>query len=136
MKKKVIRSTIQLVIWLLLLAIVWYYSSLTPDRQRTFFNQFNVLLTQVKLFFYNLFGEWQAAKDKVNFQMAFDSLLKLGKQSWCLTWKDLADSENFFNELKNISPSEFEEKKFFFYEVYNQIQNKIKHNCPDVKFYK
>ncbi len=136
MKKKIIKSTIQLIIWLILIWIVWYYSSLTPDRQRTFFNQFNVLLTQVKIILYNLFWEGQQAREKVNFQMSLESLINLWKKSWCLTWNDLEESYQLLNKLNDITPDEFESKKMVFFEIYQNIKNIIQTNCPGVKFYK
>jgi len=115
---------------------VWYYSSLTPDRQRTFFNQFNVLLTQVKIILYNLFWEGQQAREKVNFQMSLESLINLWKKSWCLTWNDLEESYQLLNKLNDITPDEFESKKMVFFEIYQNIKNIIQTNCPGVKFYK
>lgn len=136
MKKKIIKATIQLIIGLILLGLVWYYSSLTPDRQRTLINQFNVLITQIKILFYNFLWEGKYAREKVNFQMSMDSLINLWKKSWCLTGKDLETLDKIFKELKKISPTEFENNKIIYYEIYHQFAQKIQNKCPNVKFYK
>ena len=135
MKKKFIKATIQLVIWLILLGIVWYYSSLSPDRQRTFLNQFNVLITQIKILYYKLIWQWQAASQKVNFEMSFDSLIKLWKNSGCLTWKQLDKALNVLDEIKSLSPKQFEKNILKYQEIYLYYQQYIKSKCPSVNFY-
>ncbi len=136
MKKKFIKATIQLVIWLVLLWIVWAFSSKNPDRQRTFFNQFNVLISQVKILFFKVLWKGDIAQAQFNDIMALKSLIQIWKQSGCLTGTTLKKVEKLLKNIESLSVDEYAQKRSIIISDYINIQQYLENKCPGIKFYK
>jgi hypothetical protein len=135
LKRKFIKATIQLVIGIILLGVVWVYSSQIPDRQRTFFNQFNVLFAQAKILFYKILGKGDIAQAQFNDTMALKSLIDIGKQSGCITGDTLQKLENLLKTIEDMSIDEYAQKRTLIISDYVSIQDYLKSKCPGIQFY-
>jgi len=100
-KKQLKWNIVKFVIWLILLALSWWYIQKHPAEKVSVFSGFDVLRQKVEVFFHNTFkGNWDLLERKYSLEKYYKELLNMAEWNECLDTDQFNEISETYEQLK------------------------------------
>ena len=102
MKKKLIHDLIELVIWVALLWMCFWYIQTHPAEKVSFFSWYKVIYQQTEILFQEIFGKnGDFLREKYSLESYYEALITLSEEKPCVDSGVVSELQEVYSELQN-----------------------------------
>lgn len=131
MKKKLFHNLIELVIWLVLLWMCYWYLQTHPAEKISFFSWYKVIYQQTEIFFQNLFGKnGELLKQKYNLESYYQVLITLSEEKPCISPEVVEDLHKVYKSLVNEPKSTLGRTLQYYIDKQYEFDDELRRECP------
>ena len=131
MKKKLIHNVIELVIWIALLWMSYWYIQTHPAEKISFFSWYKVIYKQTEIFFHNIFGKnWEILRQKYNLESYYQVLITLSEEKPCVDGELVQDLHDTYEALQNEPKNTLEHTLQYYVDKQYYFDEELKKECP------
>ena len=131
MKKKLIHNVIELIIWVILLWMSYWYIQTHPAEKISFFSWYKVIYQQTEIFFQNIFGKnWELLRQKYNLESYYQVLITLSEEKPCVDAELVQDLHDTYEALQNEPKNTLEHTLEYYIDKQYEFDEKLKRECP------
>lgn len=131
MKKKLIHNLIELIVWLVLLWMCYWYLQTHPAEKISFFSWYKVIYQQTEIFFQNLFGEnWERLKQKYSLESYYQAMITLSEEKPCIDTDIIKDLHDTYEALQNEPKNTLEHKLQYYIDRQYEFDWELRKECP------
>ena len=130
MKKKLIHNLIELIIWLSLLWMCYWYLQSHPAEKISFFSWYKVIYQQTEIFFQNLFGKnWERLKQKYSLESYYQAMITLSEEKPCIDSDVIKDLHETYDALQNEPKNTLENRLQYYREKSLAFDEEVRKIC-------
>ena len=131
MKKKLIHNLIELVIWLILLGMCYFYIQNHPAEKVSFFSWYKVIYQQTEIFFQNLFGKnGERLRQKYNLESYYQVMITQAEEKPCVDPEIVKDLHKTYKELQDEPKNTLEHRLQYYIEKQYEFNAELREDCP------
>ena len=131
MKKKFVHNVIELVIWLGLLGMCYWYLQTHPAEKISFFSWYKVIYQQTEIFFQNLFGKnGELLKQKYSLESYYQAMITLSEEKPCIDSGIILDLHKTYEALQNEPRHTLEHNLQYYVEKQYKFDEELRWDCP------
>ena len=130
MKKKLIHNLIELIIWIVLLWMCYWYIQSHPAERVSFFSWYKVIYQQTEIFFQDLFGkngEW--LRQKYNLESYYQVMITLSEEKPCVDAWVVKDLHETYMALQNEPKNTLEHRLQYYIEKQYEFDDELRKDC-------
>lgn len=132
LKKNFIHNCIELIIWIALLRMCYWYIQTHPAEKISFFSGYKVLYQQTEIAFQNIFGNnWDYLKQKYELESYYQVLITLAEEKSCTNPNTIQDLLNTYKELQNEPKKTLEHTLSYYIQKQYEFNEEINQTCPN-----
>ena len=129
-KKKLIHNLIELVIWLTLLWMCYWYLQTHPAEKISFFSWYKVIYQQTEIFFQNLFGKnGERLKQKYSLESYYQVMITQAEEKPCVNPGIVKDLHKTYEALQDEPKSTLEHKLQYYIEKQYEFDAELRKDC-------
>ena len=131
MKKKLVSNLIELIIWLFLLWMCYWYLQSHPAEKISFFSWYKVIYQQTEIFFQNLFGKnWERLKQKYSLESYYQAMITLSEEKPCIDSDVINDLHETYDALQNEPKNTLENRLQYYIDKQYEFDWELRKECP------
>ena len=131
MKKKLVSNLIELIIWLSLLWMCYWYLQSHPAEKISFFSWYKVIYQQTEIFFQNLFGKnWERLKQKYSLESYYQAMITLSEEKPCIDSDVIKDLHETYDALQNEPKNTLENRLQYYIDKQYEFDWELRKECP------
>ena len=131
MKKRLIHNLIELVIWVVLLWMSYWYIQAHPAEKISFFSWYKVIYQQTEIFFQNIFGKnWELLRQKYNLESYYQVLITLSEEKPCIDPDVVTDLHETYEKLQDEPKNTLEHTLQYYVDKQYEFDDKLRDECP------
>ena len=132
MKKKLIHNVIELVIWVVLLWMCYWYIETHPAEKISFFSWYKVIYQQTEIFVQNMFGNnWDLLKQKYSLESYYQALITLSEEKKCVDSEVVKDLQDTYEALQNESKNTLDHTLTYYIDKENMFDEALRRECVE-----
>ena len=130
-KKKLVHDCIELVIWLILLWMCYWYLQTHPAEKVSFFSWYKVIYQQTEIFFQNVFGKnGDLLKQKYNLESYYQVMITQAEEKPCVNPEVVKDLHDTYAALKDEPKNTLEHNLQYYIEKQYSFDAELRKDCP------
>lgn len=130
LKKKLIHNFIELLVWVLLLWMCFWYIQTHPAEKVSFFSGYKVVYQQVEIFFQNIFGKnGYLLKQKYDLESYYQVLITLSEEKYCLDHDLVEDLHSTYEKLQKEPKNTLNHTLHYYIEKQNYFDQELRKDC-------
>ena len=135
MKKKLIHNAIELIIWVILLWMCYWYIQTHPAEKISFFSWYKVIYQQTEIFFQNMFGDnGDLLKQKYNLESYYQVLITLSEEKLCVDGDVVQDLQDTYKALQAEPKNTLEHTLDSYTHKWQEFNNILTQDCEVVEW--
>ena len=130
MKKKLVSNLIELIIWLFLLWMCYWYLQSHPAEKISFFSWYKVIYQQTEIFFQNLFGKnGERLKQKYNLESYYQVMITQAEEKPCIAPEIVKDLHKTYEALQDEPKNTLEHNLQYYIEKQYEFDTELRKDC-------